>query len=286
MKELVLRIAVSITCFNRKELTLAALERLFAQEFRSSESLSVYLVDDGSTDGTAEAVTGMFPQVDVLRGDGSLFWNGGMRKALEAAMQVGYDYYLWLNDDGILYSDAIERLISCAEEYRQRDVPAIITGTMVSPTTGERTYGGQAKRIEGLKVHFDAVHPDPLRPIECSTMNGNLVLVPDVVARRLVNLDPIFRHQIGDVDYGLRAAQAGFRVVTAPGTHGVCSDNSRDGTWRDGSIPLKSRWRQIMSPKGAPPREWIHYVRRHFGWRWPFYAVSPYLKALVSGTKR
>jgi hypothetical protein len=40
-----------------------------------------------SSDGTSEAVCEAFPQASILRGQGSLFWNGGMRVAFEAAMQ-------------------------------------------------------------------------------------------------------------------------------------------------------------------------------------------------------
>jgi len=275
------RIAVLISCFNRREQTLAALHQLFAQTRISLELLTVFLVDDGSTDGTSEAVAAEFPKVHILKGDGSLFWNGGMRKAFDAALREDFDYFLWLNDDSNLYPDAIERLLACARDYEARNVPAIVTGTMVSPVTGERTYGGRRMRPDGLRLEFDAVYPDPVAPVECSTMNGNFVLIPVIIAKTLKNLDPVFRHQIGDLDYGLRALRAGFRVVVAPGTHGVCSDNSRKATWRDGSAPLNVRWKHIMSPKGAPPREWLRYIRRHFGWRWPMYAVSPYLKALL-----
>jgi hypothetical protein len=35
----------------------------------------------------------------VLGGDGSLFWNGGMRLAYADAMRSDFDYYLWLNGD-------------------------------------------------------------------------------------------------------------------------------------------------------------------------------------------
>jgi GT2 family glycosyltransferase len=272
------RIAVLMTCFNRRDSSLKALERLFAQKREHYSHLSIFLVDDGSTDGTADAIRSAFPNVRVLAGDGSLFWNGGMRKAFAAAMHEGFDYYLWLNDDSHLYPDAIERILSTARDYQALELPAIFTGTMVSSMTGERTYGGQTMRTQGLRVTFDEVQPDSQVPLECSTMNGNFVLVPDIVARLLDNLEPTFRHQIGDLDYGLRAREAGIRVVIAPGFHGVCDDNSRKSTWRDSTAPLRQRWRHLMSPKGAPPREWLLYVRRHFGWRWPLYFASPYIK--------
>jgi GT2 family glycosyltransferase len=123
--------------------------------------------------------------------------------------------------------------------------------------------------------------PDHLEPIECDTMNGNFTLIPASVAGRMGNLDRAFRHQLGDYDYGLRARKAGIPIVIAPGYFGHCSDNPVNGTWRDQSQPLAKRWRHLLSPKGAPLHEWLLYTRRHFGWRWPLYAFSPYIKTLL-----
>ena len=75
-------IAVLLTCFNRRAKTLAALEALFKQDGAGTTfALNVFLVDDGSSDGTGDAVRGAFPQVHVIDGTGDLYWNGGMRRA-------------------------------------------------------------------------------------------------------------------------------------------------------------------------------------------------------------
>jgi GT2 family glycosyltransferase len=112
-------------------------------------------------------------------------------------------------------------------------------------------------------------------------MNGNFTIILAAVASRLGNLDDAFQHQLGDFDYGLRATKAGIPVFIAPGYFGYCRDNPSSGTWRDSALSLKQRWKHLMSPKGAPPREWFLYTRRHFGWRWPLYSISPYLKTLL-----
>ena len=49
-------IAVLLTCFNRRSLTITSLQHLFLNKLPSNYSMSVFLVDDGSTDGTSLAI--------------------------------------------------------------------------------------------------------------------------------------------------------------------------------------------------------------------------------------
>ena len=79
-------VAVLVTCFNRMQITLRCLRDLTKEPLSSTLSLSVYLVDDASTDGTREAVCSEFPAVHLLNGNGHLFWGGGMRLAFGEAL--------------------------------------------------------------------------------------------------------------------------------------------------------------------------------------------------------
>ncbi len=64
--------------FNRKDKTIECLRRLYNQLPIKDYIVDVYLTNDGCTDGTPEAVKQLFPQVHIIDGDGSLFWNRGM----------------------------------------------------------------------------------------------------------------------------------------------------------------------------------------------------------------
>ena len=74
-----------MTCFNRKEKTIRALNNLI--QGNSEIEMSFIVADDGSTDGTSEAL-GEIPNVTVLKGNGSLFYSGGMRLAIEEAKNL------------------------------------------------------------------------------------------------------------------------------------------------------------------------------------------------------
>ncbi len=278
-------IAVLMTCFNRREHTLAALENLRRQQGCEDVELAIFLVDDASTDGTAEAVRAGYPEVSVLSGQGDLYWNRGMRLALEHARRGEYDQYLWLNDDTMLFPDALSRVLAAMRTLEAKGETAIVTGSTCDRSGRTRTYGG-ARWSGGWRRQLTPVDPDPTALLACDTMNGNCTLLPRRVVETVGNLDPVFHHSFGDLDYGFRARAAGFGIYVAPGYVGSCSDNSREGTWRDRTAPFARRWRHLNSPKGSPFREWTLYCRRHLGWLWPLYAISPYAKTLVTARVR
>ena len=275
------RIAVLLTSFNRREVTVACLSALHAQRVWDDLHFETFLVDDRSTDGTSEAIGKKFPKVHVFRSAGNLFWNGGMRMAFAIAMKSGFDWYLLLNDDTILDEDALDKLIVSAR-ISSASTPAIIVGTTRSPGSHKPTYGGYALRTSGVALILDRVHPDPRRLTPCDTMNGNVALIPAQVTQTIGNLEPQFCHQFGDLDYGLRAKRAGFSILVAPGFVGECAENSPVGSWRDRDATFAERWANLLSPKGVPFREWFLFTRRHYGWRFLAYTLSPYLKTIVS----
>ena len=73
-------IAVVMTCHNRRETTLRCLEALQRQEGHDA-TLALFVTDDGSDDGTAEAIRAQWPDAKVMLGPGDLYWAAGMAGA-------------------------------------------------------------------------------------------------------------------------------------------------------------------------------------------------------------
>ena len=106
------------TCYNRKECSVACLKSLM--EGNKSLEFTFLAVDDASTDGTAEALEDL-GKVNVLEGNGGLYYSGGMRKGIEEAKGKyrDYDYCLLFNDDVKFYAGAVERMVKLFSKERQ-----------------------------------------------------------------------------------------------------------------------------------------------------------------------
>lgn len=259
------RVTAVLACYNRKQLTLRCLRTLHAQA--RDIDLSVVLFDDDSHDGTEDAVRAEFPQVRIIKGDGNAFWGGGMHAAMSAALEGEFDDILWLNDDVDLAPDALQILFDAEAEARAKAPEAlghIILGAVVSPGTSDITYGGYRRRSRFSPVWLNKIGPIDGKLTPCDTMNGNIVLVPEAVARAIGPNDPTFIQELGDLDYGYRAVKAGARIWIAPRPAGECSYNPRS----DKKTPpgnLAQRWRALNTPHGLPIASWRPFMWRHGG---------------------
>ena len=270
-----INIAVLITCHNRREKTIRSINALFASVLPVNTKLCVFLVDDGSTDGTEESVKAQFPLVNVIKGSGELYWNQGMRLAWDTAVKnYEFDFYLWLNDDTFLSKNAIIELLECYNEALEKfKNNALITGACQSnANSNEFSYGGRTDM--GIVIPNGKLQ-------SCKYINGNVVLVSKAIYNCLGNLSSDYTHTMGDFDYGLRAGKEGISCYTTKQFIAVCSINLDTPEWCNPDIPLNKRWRLLYSVKGLNFKEYIIFRRKFWGWRWIIYAIKAYAKVLV-----
>lgn len=272
------KITAVLTSYNRKEKTLMCLEAFFSEARSSGAMLEAVLLDDGSCDGTADAVRSAFAPVTVCLGDSTLYWSRGMNRAQMVAMAGNPDFILWLNDDTTIKQGALTVLL--ATYLTQKDFArgeVVVVGATGDSFSGDTTYGGLVAKSRMRPFAYIRLAVAAL-PMECEAMNGNIVLVPRAIYQSIGSLDPVFEHALGDIDYALRARNAGFRVFVAPGIQGYCSPNMPTGTHLDPALPARERWIRFKGRKGLPVISWRHFLKRHAGWLWPLYFVWPYIK--------
>ena len=253
-----MKIAVLMTCHNRKETTLRCLESL-ALEKRvgvGQWKIDVFLVDDGSTDGTREEVGVLSGsgrnewdsgRIHLIEGDGNLYWANGMHLAWSRALEEEkllcptpthnshyYDGFLWLNDDVELNADALSKLeleVGVGEER-------ILVGELVDEK-GEVTYG-----------------------LRGDLFTGNFVYVPRAVYEKLGMICGDYAHAWADSDYAMRAKRAGVKVVSC-GVVGRCEGHPNRPSLK--GLSLRRRWELLFDPKGWNLHDLWLYRRRNWG---------------------
>lgn len=270
------KVAALLCCHNRRHLTIRAIQSLKAQEGSPSIAIDIYLVDDGSTDGTSASVADEHPEVKLIQGCGGLFWAGGTNRAWRYAAEAkeAYDAFLWMNDDVQLFRSAINELAEAVavHEVDTQD-PFILVGTTVDESGCAITYGGF-----DLEPHLVVLRrlkrraPSQCKYERCTTMNGNFVLISRSAFQILGFLDNRFDHSMADIDYGLKATATGVPISLLKNPIGTCNRNEPAAT--EG---IFSSYLSRFKVQKFPLRQWFAFTRRHFG---PFFLVSfllPYL---------
>jgi len=184
------------------------------------------VVDDGSTDGTGDAVRDEFPRIEVLDGDGTLHYAGGTNRGIEAALRHDPDFIVTANDDAEFDPALFTNLLSCADRNPGAVVGALLVrheDPSVVFQVGlhfDMSYGGwhvpQRWRVADL----------PPGDLEVETIVGNCLMVPTELVRAVGLMDER-RFPIGaaDVQWVRRMQRIGRRCVVATDALVLCRAN-------------------------------------------------------------
>lgn len=268
-----MKIAVLLATYNRRQKTLSCLESLERQALPEGTSLHIFLTDDNSADGTADAVKALYPQVNLFQGNGHLYWAGGMRHTWQQAQQYQPDFYLLVNDDTLLYDNALKDLLAIYDPQ----APAICIGSTRDESSGALSYGGSVllskKRWKSKQIFSTTQTAD------CDFANANIMLVPAAVVEKIGMLSHRYTHSLADYDYCLTARKQGFSVKLAPGFLGSCIDD-HGRNWKSQQTSLKERIQYLKSPKGLAYTEYLWFIRHHFPYSYPSAFVKLWMKTL------
>lgn len=185
------RVGAVVLSFNRRDLTTACVASLLGLGLKD---LDVVVVDNASTDGSADAVRAAFPDVDVLASPENVGFGRGMNLGAERALAKGCEHVLLLNND-TEFPDAtfLERLLRALDD----DPRAAIAAPSV-------------RSIETGRALFDAPFADPFGEFPAT---GAVLLVRGAFVRERGLYDPVYFLYFEDRDLFQRARYAGWNVV-------------------------------------------------------------------------
>lgn len=218
------RVEIVIPVHNRRELTLQCLRSL---ERVRRDGLSVHLivVDDGSSDGTSDAISKHFPEVQIIKGDGNLFFTAATNRGIEAALACEPDYIVTMNDDAVFDEGFLVSLVGTAEQHPRTVVGALLLlwdephrVFQVSPKWD--TWSGGYRHWSR-----QTVFTVPESPWEVELIVGNCVLFPAAAVRECGLMDEVRLPQFGDAEFTPRMKKAGWRLAVDPRARVFCQPN-------------------------------------------------------------
>jgi N-acetylglucosaminyl-diphospho-decaprenol L-rhamnosyltransferase len=198
---------VIIPTFNGRELLTEALAHLASQ----TVAHAVVVVDNASTDGTAEALAERFPEVQVVR----MTANTGFGRAMNAGVAAARtEAVVLINNDVLCAPDFLERLLEpLADEsvsmvagvLLQHDRPQLVDSAGIELDTTLRSWDSFWNRPDSEIT--GAV--EPVGPC------GGAAAFRTAVFREAGGFDETFFAYWEDVDLALRLQLAGHRCVRA-----------------------------------------------------------------------
>ncbi|WP_193755315.1 glycosyltransferase family 2 protein [Microbacterium testaceum] len=273
-------IHVILACHNRSALTQRALTAVLDAAQHADVPMSVTVFDDGSNDGTSDAIRHMVPDAKIFSGDGSFFWAASMARAEQSVLAQGgllpSDVILWLNDDVVVDQSSVARAIGSWREHPG----AVLVGAMRDPASGRLTYSAM-KRAGLHPLRFQMIEPKDVA-LPADAFNGNFVLVPVHTARIVGGIDGSYSHALADIDYGVRCGRSGVQVLLMEGTFGSCARNP------DPKIePILAEWKRFRGAKGGGNfSSLMRYLKKNGTRAWPFWLAATYLMWWIRAIER
>lgn len=235
MQQSSIRVAIVAPVHNRKELTLQCLKSLERLE-KGRLDIHTIIVDDGSTDGTSEAIEAGFPHVEIIKGDGNLWFTEGTNIGIRAALERDPDYVLMINDDQVFDSRSLEFMVETAEKYNRAVVGPLLLlwdapHKLFQTSPVWKTWAGGWQHWS-----HQTVWTIPDRAWKVDLIVGNCVLVPAAAIKECGLLDAKHFPNFGDAEYTPRLRRAGWDLLIDPRSRVFCQPNYIPARVRDKSF--------------------------------------------------
>jgi GT2 family glycosyltransferase len=232
---------------------------------QSVKDFHLLLIDDGSSDGTADAVTAILPnKSSVLRGSGTWWWGGSLNQGwhwLRARTPEDDDIICICNDDVDLPDDFLERGMTLLS----RHPASLIIAKERDPQTGSVSDSC-------ISVDYKTCKTVPAKPgdqLICAPTRGLFIRWSDM--RRVGSFHPfILPHYFADLEWTFRAARGGLTICRED-NFWLVPHHDRSGLRDLRAMPLLARTRYVFSKKYVGnPFYWGVFVTLSFPARyWP-----------------
>jgi GT2 family glycosyltransferase len=214
--------------WNGGEENLECVSSLVAQGLSPAD---VVFVDNGSSDGSGDLVRRRFPGLASIENRANLGFGEASNQGARAALERGADAVFFVNNDVVLPDGTLARLVRALEESREL---GIVGPRVLYKSDPERIWcaGGMLTWRQNLSTllghkELDAPRWRENRPVDY--VAGCALLARRAVFDKVGFFDAQFFAYMEDVDFCLRAKEAGFGVASIGEARALHSTSSATG---------------------------------------------------------
>ena len=229
---------VLIVNWNNRRETLECLAAVDAQ-LREVEGASITVIDNGSSDGSATAITSRYPHVKLFALPENRGFTGGLAAALAGSTA---DHVIFLNNDAVPEPGWLAALVGAIEKA-PADVVSV-GGRIVDPTGTKIDFVGGVLTFDGHAFQNGFKYPVGSREEPASGDEILFACGGNMISRRAVLMDlgafdDDFFAYLEDVDFGWRTWISGGRVLFEPRAtvrHASSTTSNRLGDFERGVL--------------------------------------------------
>ena len=225
MNQSPIRVEIVAPVHNRRDITLQCLKSLSRIDSAGLE-VHIIIVDDGSSDGTSEAIRNEYPGVEIIAGSGDLWFTEGTNVGVRAALEHDPKYILTINDDAVFDSSFLVHMVETAENNYRSIVGSLLLLWdtphklfQVAPVWNTWTGGWR-------HWYKQTVWTIPDRPWKVDLIVGNCVLLPAEAIREGGLMDSKNYPNFGDSEYTPRLKRMGWELLVDPKARVFCQPNN------------------------------------------------------------
>lgn len=245
-------IAVVVT-YNR----LPLLRRNIACLRANAPVSRIIVVDNGSTDGTAEWLESERDERLCTVRQENVGGSGGFHRGIDEAVKAGADWVWCMDDDVFPRADCLQQMLPYTADERVGLIAPrrLMAGRVFTNDFTGYDFTHPFRSLYTGKLAKLATLPSEPTPIAGTAFEGPLIRAEAVKKAGLPNRDLFIF--CDDTDYCIRLGQAGYRLLSVPAAMMDKEKFFSDDTWAERN--RKKKWKRFYQVRNST------YLNHHYG---------------------
>ena len=195
---------------------MAWIKRCLNSLITSSLIPDIFVVDNGSNDGTQLYIQENYPQIHFTQNKTNLGFGKANNIGLQYALDHGYDYVYLMNQDAWVQNDSIEKIIAVSKLHTEYGIlsPFQMTSDLITIDKNFSTYVCSYQSNPNILSDFYNNSPKMVYPVP-SVMAAHWLITRDCL-RKVGGFSPSFPHYGEDLNYTRRAMFHSFKIGIVP----------------------------------------------------------------------